>query len=217
MKNTLKLINGKNLKSPKGLSARPTTSKVREALRNILREQVIGSNWLDLCSGSGSIGCEALEMGARRVLSIELNRENAKICKENLISTAEVVKHEVHLEVICNEVINTLKNTCKNKSKNFSKLFPKYDYRFDFIYLDPPYQSGIYSIVLEYLLRGNWVKDKAIVICECSKRYIPKISSTWLKVQERAYGNICLIFLTPNPALHYHDDIDSKPPQKAQE
>ncbi len=216
MKNKLKLIGGKNLLSPKGLETRPTTSRVRESIRNILRERVSKCNWLDLCSGSGVMSCEALQMGARRVLAVELNKVTASICKSNLISTASELVNPFHLEVICNEVGKILKKGCKNNSLEFIKEFPAEDFRFDFVYIDPPYRSNLYSIILENLLLGNWLRKDAIAICEHSTQAFPKIPDKWLKLRNKTYGNTCIQFLTPNPALHHLYDIDSKLPQKGQ-
>ena len=214
MKNKLRLINGKVINSPKGLKTRPTTSIVREAVINILQGKLKDSHWLDLCSGSGIMACEALQKGARRILSVELNKQTAQICKSNLISTASDLIVNTHLEVLCAEVITTLKRGCKKKSRTFIEKYPNQDFRFDFIYIDPPYNSELYNLILENLLDGNWLKKDSIVICEFSKSLKPEISSNWLKVNEKRYGNIGLFFLTPSQAYHSLDDTDSRQPQK---
>ena len=112
IKNTLKghlrLLSGRKIKSPIGQTARPTTARVREALMNILGSKVKDSNWLDLFSGSGVIGCEAIQHGARKVLAIERNKKVADICQDNLITTALGRPENIHVEVRCNEVISFL-------------------------------------------------------------------------------------------------------------
>ena len=215
MRNKLRLISGKTINSPKGKRTRPTTSIVREAVINILQGKLKDSHWLDLCSGSGVMVCEAIHKGARRILSIESNRETAQICKSNLISTSSGSLNP-YLEVICSDVVTTLKKGCEKQSRRFRKEFPDYDYRFDFVYLDPPYNSGLYSLILGNLLTCNWLKKDAVVICEFSNSLIPEISSNWLKTNEKKYGNIGLFFLTPNQALNSLFDTDSKQPQKDQ-
>ena len=94
MKRNLRLLCGRKIESPKSLLTRPTTSLVREALINILSEKIIGSSWLDLCSGSGIIACEALEKGARRVLAVEKNIKISKICKNNIKLTSQGIERE---------------------------------------------------------------------------------------------------------------------------
>ncbi len=217
MKNKLRLICGKVITSPKGLHTRPTTSKVREAVMNILQGKLKNSHWLDLCSGSGIMACEAIEKGAQRVLCIESNKESAQICKSNLISISSGLTSKTHTQVVCSDVLKILKKRCSDESFNFNKDFPYNDNRFDLVYIDPPYNSGIYSSILDNLIIGNWLKKESIVICEFSKTLIPDISSKWLKINKKLYGNTGLFFLTPNQAFHFHVDTDSMRPQKVQE
>ena len=217
MKGRLKLLGGKNLQSPKGLLSRPTTSIIREAVINILRSNLNNCHWLDICSGSGAMACEALQMGARRIVSIEQNKEIAKVCKSNLFSTASDLTHKYFIEVIPSETISFLKRGCKQKSLKFNKHFPDYDSRFDFVYLDPPYNSNLYQLIIENLIIGEWIKEDGLVICEYSTNLIPEFPSKWNKVNQKRYGDTELAFITPNQASHFPDDTDSKPPQKDQE
>ena len=80
MKTNLRLIGGKKLQSPNNSHTRPTTLRVREAIFNILKNRVENSNWLDLFSGTGAISCEAYNHGASKILAIEKNKINSKIC-----------------------------------------------------------------------------------------------------------------------------------------
>ena len=75
MKTKLTLIGGKKIISPKLNLTRPTTLMVREALFNILRQNVLNSKWLDLFSGTGAISCEAINHGAKKIVAIERNRK----------------------------------------------------------------------------------------------------------------------------------------------
>ena len=86
MKTNLRLIGGKRLESPNNINTRPTTLIVREAIFNILKNKVENSNWLDLFSGTGSISCEAYNHGAKKIVAIEKNIKNSKICLKNLHS-----------------------------------------------------------------------------------------------------------------------------------
>jgi len=210
LKGKLKLIGGKSLESPKGLCARPTTSKVREAVINILQTELKNSHWLDICSGSGVMGCEAIQRGASRIVCIEFNKKIAAICRKNLISTAADSLESSHLEVICNEARKVLKEGCKKYSTKFIKKYSHIDPRFDSVYIDPPYEANLYKTILQNLLLGQWIKRDALVICECSKKLIPEIPLQWDIKEQRKYGSICLLFLTPNLALNSHADIDSR-------
>ena len=114
-------MSGKRIESPLSQKTRPTSSKVREALINILGNKLRGASWLDLCSGSGAMACEALQKGVKRVLAIEKQRETAKICKKNLIDVSNTMDQSIHIEVICNELISFLKKGPKNQKIKFVK------------------------------------------------------------------------------------------------
>ena len=195
----MKLISGKRIESPLSQKTRPTSSKVREALINILGNKLRGASWLDLCSGSGAMACEALQKGVKRVLAIEKQRETAKICKKNLIDVSNTMDQSIHIEVICNELISFLKKGPKNQKIQFVKDCQNPE-KFDFVFLDPPYESEVYEITQELLLSKEWIKESTTLICECSSKSMPRIHNGWKLNKKRFYGSTSLIFLIPNQA-----------------
>ena len=195
----MKLISGKRIESPLSQKTRPTSSKVREALINILGNKLRGASWLDLCSGSGAMACEALQKGVKRVLAIEKQRETAKICKKNLIDVSNTMDQSIHIEVICNELISFLKKGPKNQKIQFLKDCQNPE-TFDFVFLDPPYESEVYEITQELLLSKEWIKESTTLICECSSKSMPRIHNGWKLNKEKFYGSTSLIFLIPNQA-----------------
>ena len=201
-------MSGKRIESPLSQKTRPTSSKVREALINILGNKLRGASWLDLCSGSGAMACEALQKGVKRVLAIEKQRETAKICKKNLIDVSNTMDQSIHIEVICNELISFLKKGPKNQKIQFVKDCQNPE-KFDFVFLDPPYESEVYEITQELLLSKEWIKESTTLICECSSKSMPRIHNGWKVNKEKFYGNTSLIFLIPNQALNCFDDTDS--------
>jgi len=209
LKGKLKLISGKRVESPLTKKTRPTTSKVREAIINILGSNLEEASWLDLCSGSGVMACEALQKGVKRILAIEKQREMAKICKRNLIDVSNTMDHSFHIEVKCKEVISFLKKGPKNEKIEFIKEYQSSEQKFDFIFLDPPYDSELYELSQELLLSNQWIKKSSTLICECSSKSLPRIHNGWELNKEKSYGNTSLLFLTPNQALNYFDDTDS--------
>ena len=209
MKGKLKLISGKRIESPLTQKTRPTTSKVREAIINILGNKLQESSWLDLCSGSGVVACEALQKGVKRILAIEKQRDSAKICQKNLFEVSNTLDHAFHIEVICKEMVSFLKNGTKNKRISFNTDHPNFEKRFDFVFLDPPYDSELYEISQEILLTQQWVKKSSTLICECSSKSLPRIHNGWILNKVKSYGNTSLLFLTPNQALNCFDDTDS--------
>ena len=202
-------MSGKRIESPLNPKTRPTSSKVREAIINILGNELEEKSWLDLCSGSGAMACEVLQNGVRRILAIENQRETAKTCKKNLLDISNTLDDSTHIEVICNQLITFLKKGPKNQKIKFTKDFPSSDPKFDFVFLDPPYYSGLYELSQELLLAKKWIKESSTLICECSSKSMPRIRGGWKLKKEKFYGNTSLLFLIPNLALNCFDDTDS--------
>ena len=121
------------------------------------------------------------------------------------------MKHSTHIEVICNELISFLKKGPKNKKIEFIKSHPNPspEEKFDFIFLDPPYESGLYELSQGLLLSKQWIKESSTLICECSSKSMPRIHNGWKLNKEKFYGSTSLIFLIPNQALNCFDDTDS--------
>ena len=94
----MRIVAGKNkgnvLKSPKDLSVRPTSEKVREALFDILRTDIKETCFLDLFAGTGAVGIEALSRGAKKVIFIEKEPKCIKIIKENLREFDSYTNHQ---------------------------------------------------------------------------------------------------------------------------
>ena len=190
---TLKLIGGRRIESPKSSETRPTSLMVREALFNILGNLCADSNWLDLFSGSGSIACEAYNYGAKKIVAIEKNRKNADICYNNLLSLESATNRKKDFEVICKDVISWTKPS--NKLINLSRVIDLEKYKFDFIYLDPPYKANYYELVIEQIFKSNLIKFNTILICEHSKKISINESKSYKIKDKRVYGQTKLSFL----------------------
>src|SRR3979490_2698403 len=84
----LRIISGKyrgrKLKSPPSLKTRPTSDRLRETLFNILAPRIEGTQFLDLCAGSGAVGIEALSRGAARVTFVDRSRKMYALIETNL-------------------------------------------------------------------------------------------------------------------------------------
>ena len=205
MKGYLRLLGGQRIQSPRGLITRPTTSRVREAVMNLLGKRIENSNWLDLFSGSGSMSCEALRRGAINILAIEKDKKIAEICKANIRSVAKGINQKSDIKVICQEVVNFLK---EGREKHFNN--ENLSSCFDLVYLDPPYDSKIYQSVLKNLLIGNWLRKNALVICEHSSSVALEAPESWDEQDRRVYGSSALLVVTPQ-SPHHLADIDSRP------
>ena len=140
------------LKTIEGMDTRPTTDRIKETLFNMLNTQIPGCTFLDLFSGSGAIGIEALSRGAKQAFFVESNPEAVSCIRENLSRT--------HLEegalVLNCDVIAGLK---KLEGRN-----P----RFDIIFMDPPYRQGLEEDVLRFLSKSSVLKPDTMIIVEAS-------------------------------------------------
>ena len=193
MKTNLRLIGGKRLQCPNNNYTRPTTLRVREALFNILNNKVENCNWLDLFSGTGAISCEAYNHGARKIIAIENNKNNSKICLKNLLSLQDIDNRKNDIDVICKDV---LKWTKPNYERNLSsKIMDLNKLKFDFVYLDPPYNESFHELVLNQIFNCDFLKKDSIVICEHSPNLIIKKSTSWETIDVRDYGQSRLTFL----------------------
>ena len=193
MKTNLRLIGGKKLLSPNNIYTRPTTLRVREAIFNILNSNVENSNWLDLFSGTGAISCEAYNHGAKKIIAIEKNKNNSEICLKNLFSLQDIENRKGDIDVICKDVLIWTKPNYERKLS--SKIMDLNKLKFDFVYIDPPYNVNFHELVLNQIFNCNFLKKDAIVICEHSPNLCIKKSTLWETKDVREYGQSRLSFL----------------------
>ena len=136
------------LVTPEGNDTRPTQDRIKETLFNIIQIEVPGSVFIDLFSGSGGIGIEALSRGAKKAYFIE-NAANAYKCiLENLKTT--------HFEdvsiVIKSDVVIGLRNIHEEEA--------------DIIFIDPPYHDDLYQRTIMQLGSMNYVTKNTMIIVE---------------------------------------------------
>ena len=182
---SLRLSGGRRLQSPPGSTARPTSSRVRLAVMNLLAAEVPDCAWLDLCSGSGVMACEALQRGARRVVAIEQDRRIAAVARANLAA----VTGEAPLcwELHCREVGRWLARSAPADRAAGED--------FDLIYADPPYAAGLYDPIAAGVAAGAWLKPGGTLIWECASDAVPDVPAGWRLRDIRRYGGTTLVLL----------------------
>ena len=169
------------LKTPAGYETRPTSDKVKETLFNILMPYIYSDTvFLDLYSGSGAIGIEALSRGAGKAVFIERNREALACINENLKTTRLAEK----AQVVNSDVMSALYRLDGKES-------------FDIIFMDPPYDNGYERMVLEYLSSSSLAKKDAVIVIEASNEtswdYLDDAGFEIIKLKK--YKNNCHLFL----------------------
>jgi len=145
---------GRKLKAPKGLTTRPTTDRVKEAVFNIMGYKVKDAIFLDLFGGTGAIAIEAISRGAAEAVICEKDFQAIRVINDNIISA----KFTDKIKVLKMDAILAL------------KILSKENYRFDVIYLDPPYQGGLLPQVMEQLYENNLLHQDGVIIAETSSR-----------------------------------------------
>jgi len=167
-------LRGRVLNVPDLPGLRPTPSRVREALFNILGD-IDGWDVLDLLSGTGIMAIEALSRGAASAISIEQQHQACQLMQES----------QTHLQLESWDIIQGTLPAALDRMKNSS---------FDLIFADPPYNHGMAEQIPLWLDKYT-IKCRQLVIEESSKA-TPKWSENWTLTQSRRYGDTTLHFLT---------------------
>ncbi|MFZ5599734.1 MAG: 16S rRNA (guanine(966)-N(2))-methyltransferase RsmD [Bacillota bacterium] len=170
---------GRNLKSPRGMSTRPTSDRVREALFNILSTLVPDSRFLDLFSGTGAVGIEALSRGATKAVLVEKDRNTARIIYDNLKLCGMLDQ----AEILALDVAKAIQVLGRKKES------------FDLIFIDPPYKKGFEQPTIEKVLEQQLLADGGTLVVESDHTDLPPERVNSLKAYRRErYGDTVLIF-----------------------
>ena len=149
----MRVIAGKarrlNLKTIPGNDTRPTTDRIKETLFNILQPEIPGCRFLDLFSGSGAIGIEALSRGADYAVFVEKNPKACACIHENLSFT----KLSEGGKLLNMDVLQALRSLEGGEP-------------FDCIFMDAPYEQHLEQPVLEYLADSTLADEDTLIIVE---------------------------------------------------
>ena len=152
----MRVIAGKarhiQLKTIETMDTRPTTDRIKETLFNMLGNNIYESRFLDLFSGSGGIGIEALSRGALEAVFVENNSKAAMCIKENIQKTKLLEGAKV---MVC-DVFSAIDNLDKEGKP------------FDYIFMDPPYNMEFEKNVLQKLIGTSLVDEYTTIIVEAS-------------------------------------------------
>lgn len=172
-------LRGKKLLPLRGMKIRPTTDFVRESIFNILADRVAGTAVLDLFSGTGSLGIEALSRGGASAVFVDNYRQAIDSIKRNLAAC----RLEPQGQVIKRDILRGL---------GFLKTTGS---TFDLVFMDPPYEEGLVLKTLELLARCHCVSLHAWVVVEHSlHEQIPRKVESFHQIKERKYGNTLVSF-----------------------
>lgn len=157
---------------------RPTMDRVRETLFNILQHgdfiTIRKARVLDLFSGTGALGLEALSRGADHVSFVDTKEKSLELVRENTI----LLQANKEVTILNKDATNLIKNTGK---------------AFNLIFLDPPYGKGLGELAVSAALKGNWISSDATIVWEESAEIFPP--NELHLVKSRLIGNVSLNFL----------------------
>ncbi|NES99202.1 MAG: 16S rRNA (guanine(966)-N(2))-methyltransferase RsmD [Sphaerospermopsis sp. SIO1G1] len=173
----LRIYGNRLLKTLPGQETRPTSAKVRQAIFNIWQGKIEDCCWLDLCTGSGSMGAEALCRGASLVIGIEQSSRACSIIQQNW---RQVVKQNQKFQILRGNVLQQIK---KLSSQTFDK-----------IYFDPPYASDLYQPVLEAIAHDQILDINGEIAVEHSPSFTPPTIPIWQIHRQKTYGNTAITF-----------------------
>jgi len=172
---------GKRLNIPKSKDTRPTRQLVKKAMFDVLGDFVCGKEVLDLFSGSGALGFEALSRGANRVSFIENRRGALKVIKENTRLLGQGLK----CRVISRDALLVLKG------------FKKQGLKFDLVFADPPYYQDLAKKCLFALDKYDILRNSVIIVIEHYKKdKLPPQVGRLKLYKLRQYGDTVVSFYT---------------------
>lgn len=176
----MKIIQGKykgrTLKGFDIEGTRPTMDRVKESLFAMIQNKINNSIVLDLFSGSGNLGIESLSMNAKDVVFVDKNRICFKTIKKNLSMINE------EREVLNLDYIEALK-------------ILKEKYKFDIIFLDPPYKGDLIEKSINLICEYDLLNENGIVVCETDDINKIKIPNVLKEVKNRKYGEKIVVIL----------------------
>lgn len=169
-------LKGRNIKGFNLDGTRPTMDRVKESLFAMIQSYVKESVVLDLFSGSGNLGIEAISNGAKLCYFNDINKECIKVINDN-INSFNIKDKTIILNRSWNDALSFLKNN---------------SIKFDLIFLDPPYKMECLNDVILKILDYKLLNNNGLIICEVGSNYL--IEYEFLEqIKEKRYGDKIII------------------------
>jgi 16S rRNA (guanine966-N2)-methyltransferase len=169
-------LGGRRLKGPPRSGVRPTTDRVREAMFEVLGDAVDGARVLDLYSGTGALGIEALSRGAEWCDFVEADSKACEVIRSNLMLTALVDRTHVHPVQV-------------------SRAFPRLEGPYELVVADPPYEYDRAEAELaEVISRGLLARGGTLVVEHSQRKVWPQQVGGLPQLTSRRYGDTRVTF-----------------------
>ena len=183
---------GRLLRAPRRAQTRPTASRVRSALFNILGDRVIGATWLDLYAGSGITGLEALCRGAAWATFVDSDADARRCITHNI----QTLGYHDRAEVYAGSVERFLHD---RPARPAARMAPQ---PFDLVFADPPYRQNRGAPLFDRLLllchnSGKIAPHAWIIVEHAATIHTPLSGGRWRQVREYTYGDSALTVYGP--------------------
>lgn len=179
----MRIIAGENrghkLKSVPGMRTRPTADRVKEAVFSSLEPLLCGSRFLDVFGGTGSIALEAVSRGAASAVIIERDDTALSVIRDNIAACGK----QSRCRVIRGDSLAVLERLQRQGAQ------------FDLVYVDPPYQSGLYETVLARLAEGLLAPGGMILLESAKNTSLSIQNSIFYIHKEKCYGDTRILYL----------------------
>ena len=158
---------------------RPTLDRIKEPLFSMLMNYLQDANVLDLFSGSGALGLEAISRGAKKAFLCDNSWKAISVIKENV----KKLRMEEQVSIITADYKKALEQL-KNE-------------KFDIIFLDPPYKTDYDIQAIEIIKNQNIIAKDGIIVLETdSDKKIQELENIDVNIFKiRKYGRVKLVFL----------------------
>jgi 16S rRNA (guanine966-N2)-methyltransferase len=173
---------GRRIEAPEGRAIRPTASRTREAVFNILSHgRYAGENPLlqgyvaDIFCGSGAMGLEAFSRGAAGVTFVDKSKESLEAAEYNLRHFGEQPRARL--------------------IRADSSMLPPAPMPHDILFIDPPYNTGLATGALNTARSGGWLKPEGVAVVEQAIKEDAIIPEGWEELDNRKYGNTRILIL----------------------
>ena len=172
----MRVIAGKarrlNLKTVPGMDTRPTTDRIKETLFNILQPELLDCHFLDLFSGSGAIGIEALSRGADSCTFVDMSETSLALVRKNLEGTG-------------------LSNKARVVRSDYAAFAAACRDTFDIAFLDPPYSAGLLMPALKAVL--PLMSEHGTIVCEHPpETVLDEEAGGFKKLKTYRYGKVLI-------------------------
>ncbi|NMA08410.1 MAG: 16S rRNA (guanine(966)-N(2))-methyltransferase RsmD [Clostridiales bacterium] len=172
---------GRKLKPVEGMNTRPTSDWTKESLFNAIQFDIEGRRVLDLFSGTGQLGIEALSRGARDAVFVDVSPAAVKITRENVRSAG----FDDVSEIVQADALSALTRYPKD--------------RFGLIFLDPPYEAELLSTVLNTIMTRKLLCEGGLIVCETLRKMtFPVCPENFRVIREYVYGKTKITLITRN-------------------